>query len=71
VAFFVWMATLGKILTLNNLTNMNIIVVDWCCMCNKRGESIDHLILHCEVARELWSSLFSICLVLIGLCLEG
>jgi hypothetical protein len=27
-------------------------------MCKKSEESIDHFLLHCEVARELWSSLF-------------
>jgi hypothetical protein len=41
VAFFVWTA-LGKILTLDNLRKRNIIVVDWCYMCKKSGESIDH-----------------------------
>jgi hypothetical protein len=29
-------------------------------MCKKCGESIDHLLLHCEVATELWSSLFQL-----------
>jgi hypothetical protein len=57
VAFFVWTA-LGKILTLDNLRKRNIIVVDWCCMCKRSGESIDYLFLHCEVARELWIALF-------------
>jgi hypothetical protein len=28
-------------------------------MCKKSGESIDYL-LHCEVVRELWSSLFNL-----------
>jgi hypothetical protein len=28
-------------------------------MCKKSGESIDHLF-HCEVARDLWSSLFNL-----------
>jgi hypothetical protein len=51
-------STLEKILTLDNLQKMNVIVVDWYCMCKKSGESIDHLFLRCEIARELWSSIF-------------
>lgn len=43
--------------TLDKLMKRNVIVVDRCCMCKKGGEFIDHL-LHCEVARELWSSHF-------------
>jgi hypothetical protein len=50
VAFFVWTATLGKTLTLDNLRKRNIIVMDWCSMCKTAGESIDHLFLHCMVA---------------------
>jgi hypothetical protein len=30
-------------------------VIEWCCLCKKSGESIDHLLLHYEVARDLWS----------------
>jgi len=58
LAFFVWMAALGKILTLDNMRKRNITVVNWCCMCKKSGESIDHILFHCEVARELQSSPF-------------
>jgi hypothetical protein len=57
VAFFVWMETLGKMLTKDNLRKMNIIIIEWCCMCKTCGVSIDHLILHCEVATEMWSML--------------
>jgi hypothetical protein len=60
VGFFVWTTTLGKILTLDNLRKRNAIVVNLCCMCKKSREFIDHLLLHCEVARELWSSLFNL-----------
>jgi hypothetical protein len=54
VAFFVWTAALGKILTLDNLCKRNIMVAEWCYMC-KHGESIDHLFLHCELATKMWS----------------
>jgi hypothetical protein len=43
VAFFVWTAALGKILTMDNLRKKNIIVTEWGCMCKNSGESIVHL----------------------------
>jgi hypothetical protein len=33
VAFFGWTASLGKILTHDNLRKRGIVVVEWCCMC--------------------------------------
>ena len=60
VAFFVWAAGLGRILTIDNLRRRHIVVLDWCCMCKKSGESIPHLLLHCVVARELWNFIFGI-----------
>jgi hypothetical protein len=58
VAFFVWSAVLGKILTRDNLRKRNVVVIEWCCMYKKNGESTDHLLLHCEVACDLWSCIF-------------
>lgn len=55
VAIFVWMAALGKILTLDNPRKRNIIMVDWYCTYKMSEESIDHLLFHCEGARDLWS----------------
>jgi hypothetical protein len=55
VAFFVWSAALGKILKHDNLRKRKVIVIEWCCLCKKSGKSIDHLLLHCEVAQALWS----------------
>ena len=60
VAFFVWVAALGRILTTDNLRRRNVIVLDWCCMCKENGESISHLLLHCSAAMEIWSFMFNI-----------
>jgi hypothetical protein len=49
VSFFMWTATLGKTLTMDNLRRKGIIVVG-CSMCMHSGESINHLFLHCDVA---------------------
>ena len=35
-------------------------MVDWCCLCKKSGETIDHLFLHYEVASALWDYIFSV-----------
>ena len=58
VAFFSWFASLGKILTTDNLRKRWVIVLDWCCMCKRCGESVDHLLLHCSIAWGLWSLVF-------------
>ena len=55
VAFFVWTSALGKILTMDNLRKRRVMIQDWCCMCKSSGESLNHLLLHCPVAWELWS----------------
>lgn len=59
VAFFTWTAALGKILTADNLRKRGVIVMEWFYMCKSNVESIEHLFLHCEVARELWVDIFS------------
>ena len=68
VAFFSWSASLGKILTIDNLRKRRVLVLDWCYMCKRCGELVDHLLLHCPIAWELWSMVFC-CLVFNGLCL--
>ena len=60
VAFFLWTAALGKILTTDNLQKRRVTILDWCCMCKADGESVNHLLLHCPVARDLWNMIFSL-----------
>ena len=33
VLFFMWIAALGRILTLDNLMRKGLPLVNWCCMC--------------------------------------
>jgi len=58
VFFFFCKAAHEKILTLDNLRKRRVIVVQWCCMCQRSGESIYHLLLYCEVVQELLSVIF-------------
>ena len=58
VAFFVWIVVLGNILTIDNLRKRKILFLDWYCMCKRNGESVDHLLIHCSFASDLWSSVY-------------
>jgi hypothetical protein len=58
-AFFVWSAGICKILTLDNLRKHHVSVINRCCMCKRSEETVDHLLLHCEVASALWFAIFS------------
>jgi hypothetical protein len=60
VAFFVWMAALGRILTIDNLWRRKAMVLDWCCMCKNGAESVEHLLLHCPFAGEIWAMVFGL-----------
>jgi len=55
VAFFLWTAAHGRILTLDNLMLRGRPLATWCCMCCCDGESVDHLLLHCPVTHSLWT----------------
>ena len=58
VYFFVWSATWNKILTYDNLMRRGYTLTNWCCMCRCEGESVDHLLIHCYMANELWNFVF-------------
>ena len=57
VSFFVWIATWDWILTGNNLWVRGFDFVDWCIVCCCE-ETMDHLLLYCGKAHQLWSFVF-------------
>jgi hypothetical protein len=70
VAFFVWLAAFGKILTLDNLRKKNMVLVNRCGMCKKDEESIDHCFFIVSVPNS-YGMLFLVALAWRGLCLGG
>ena len=58
VFFLIWIAVWDKILTSDNLLGRGFDFVDWYIMCHCSGETVDHLLLHCEKAHRLWSLVF-------------
>ena len=58
VAFFSWTAALGKMLSIDNLQKRRVIVLDWCSVCKKCGQSVGHFLLHFPIAYELWTMAF-------------
>ena len=63
VAFFLWVAALGNILTIENEKNLwkrNITSVSRCHMCKRDEGTVDRLLLHCPVAIELWGLVFAL-----------
>jgi hypothetical protein len=59
ISFFTWTAARGKILTCDNLMRRGHVLAGWCCLCKNQWETVDHLLLHCEVAVALWGFVFS------------
>jgi hypothetical protein len=45
---------------MDNLRKRHVMVVDWYCMFKKSRESVDYLLLHCEMASTLWNAIFSL-----------
>ena len=59
ISIFAWEALRGRVLTLDRLQKKGWALANRCFLCQKCGESIDHLLLHCERTREVLMLLFS------------
>ncbi|CAL8997556.1 unnamed protein product [Prunus brigantina] len=60
VKIFVWQAVLGKLNTGDTLQRhcpYMCLSPHWCVLCNRAGESVDHLLLHCPFSIKLWEML--------------
>lgn len=53
--FFVWTATFGIIMTIDNLSKRHILFADWYCTCKGCGKTLDHFLLHCLTTTDVWS----------------
>jgi hypothetical protein len=60
IAFFTWMAALGKILMIENIRKWDFALVNWCCLCKKSEETVNHLLIHCKFTSEIWHLLLTL-----------
>ena len=54
VAFFIWTAAHGQILTSNNLMLHGLPLANHCCMCCCNEKSVAHLLIFCLLAHSMW-----------------
>ncbi|RVW79100.1 Potassium transporter 7 [Vitis vinifera] len=54
LAFFAWEATWGRVLTLDRLQKRGWQLPNRCYLCGMDEENVNHLLIHCTVARVLW-----------------
>ena len=59
ISFFAWEALWERVLSLDRLQKRGWTLANRCFLCQTCGESIDHLLLHCERTREMWTLLLS------------
>ena len=51
---------LSKLPTADNLRKRGMVMVNRCCLCKTAEESVDHLLIHCPVAKEMWDNVLSL-----------
>ena len=60
IGVFAWEAAWGKVLTLDQLKRRSMTFANRCFMCEEEEETIDHLLIHCKLAKMLWDLILSI-----------
>lgn len=59
ISFFIWMAVLDKIITLDHLQRRWWNLANRCVLCLREEESVDHLFVHCALPHRVWGSFLS------------
>lgn len=54
IQFFMWVAHLGKISTVDILRKKGLILTNFCSFCKEVGESVSHVLLHYPFSWEIW-----------------
>ena len=52
MSFFAWEATWKKVITLDHIQRRGFSLANRCYLCLSKEKSIDHILLHCELARK-------------------
>ena len=60
ISFFAWEVWWDKILTMEQLKKRGRHLSSRCPLCGKDEERLDHLLLHCPKAYNLWALIFTI-----------
>ena len=60
LAFYVWEAAWGKVLTLDKLQRRGWQFPNRLHLCGQAEETVNHLLLHCSVISSLWEIIFSL-----------
>ncbi|CAN1820378.1 Putative ribonuclease H protein At1g65750 [Linum perenne] len=56
---FMWMVWHGKIASIDNLQQRGMVLTNWCALCERDAESVDHLLVHCPFLLNVWSEVSS------------
>ncbi|CAI0466928.1 unnamed protein product [Linum tenue] len=59
-----WLVAHKKILTLDNLQRRGWLLANRCYMCHSAEESINHLLIECDFAKQVWRGFGRVCSIL-------